>query len=124
MNITWIYRFLLSSLFATLLMAAQSTAPAAATKTSSDSEESCLGCHDQGKKIAKSVHGSLSCSTCHEKHEEYPHPAGVPKPACASCHADVGQDYARGVHGQEKLKGNAAAPECGTCHGSAHEIVS
>jgi len=86
--------------------------------------EACLSCHDQGKKVAASVHGSVACSTCHLKHDDYPHPAGVPKPVCTSCHSSVGQDYARGVHGQEKSKGNAAAPDCSTCHGAAHETVS
>lgn len=87
-------------------------------------DEVCGSCHDQGKKVAASVHASVACGTCHVKHDEYPHPAGIPKPVCASCHSSIAQDYARGVHGQEHSHGNAAAPDCSTCHGAAHEAVS
>src|SRR5579864_4877200 len=83
----------------------------------------CAGCHDVGQKIAKGAHVPLACLTCHIKHEQYPHPEDIPKPACASCHEQVAADQARGIHGQESRKGNAAAPECSTCHGAAHEVV-
>ena len=83
--------------------------------------EGCASCHDTGKKVAASAHAGLGCSSCHEKHEAYPHPAGVAKPACSQCHADVAAQHARGVHGQALKKGNAAAPDCAVCHGSAHE---
>ena len=96
----------------------------ACAQSAAPQNEVCTGCHDQGKKVAGSVHASVACSTCHEKHDDYPHPAGVPKPVCTGCHSSVGQDYARGVHGQERHKGNEAAPECSTCHGAAHEVVS
>ena len=72
--------------------------------------------------MAKTVHAAVSCTTCHVKHEEYPHPEGIPKPVCASCHRQVASEHARGIHGQEIRKGGAAAPDCGTCHGAAHEI--
>jgi cytochrome b subunit of formate dehydrogenase len=104
-----------------LLLVAACVAVAAQTVAQ---EEVCLSCHDQGKKLAASVHASVRCSACHAKHDDYPHPAGVPKPVCTGCHSIVGQDYARGVHGQEKSHGNAAAPDCSTCHGAAHETVS
>jgi cytochrome b subunit of formate dehydrogenase len=85
-------------------------------------ENGCLSCHDdEGKKVAASTHGELGCSTCHEKHEDYPHPAGVPKPACSQCHSDVAAQYSRSAHGQAARQGNAAAPDCTMCHGSAHE---
>ncbi|HWB99719.1 MAG TPA: cytochrome b/b6 domain-containing protein, partial [Bryobacteraceae bacterium] len=61
--------------------------------------------------------------TCHENHEKYPHPAGVAKPACTSCHESQAGDYARGVHGQAARKGDAGAPDCAVCHGSAHELL-
>ncbi len=82
----------------------------------------CSSCHDVGQKMAKTVHAAVSCTTCHVKHEEYPHPEGIPKPVCASCHRQVASEHARGIHGQEIRKGSAAAPDCGTCHGAAHEI--
>jgi cytochrome b subunit of formate dehydrogenase len=83
----------------------------------------CASCHEQAQKLEKSAHTGLPCETCHEKHEEYPHPAGVPKPVCATCHADQAGDYALGVHGQERKKGNEGAPDCAVCHGSAHELL-
>lgn len=82
----------------------------------------CDSCHDQGKKLAASAHHEVTCDTCHEKHEVFPHPANVPKPACANCHADQAGEHAKSVHGQELKKGNTAAPDCGVCHGSAHEL--
>ena len=84
----------------------------------------CSACHDQGKKLAGSVHIKRECLECHPKHETYPHPEGVPKPACAQCHPDVARDYAGGVHGQAVKKGNQAAPDCAVCHGNVHEVAS
>ena len=83
----------------------------------------CSSCHDQAKKLEKSAHAGLTCDTCHDQHEQYPHPAGVPKPVCTTCHQDQAGDYASSVHGQAAQKGNAAAPDCGICHGSAHELL-
>ncbi len=83
----------------------------------------CTSCHDQGQKLEKSAHAGLTCDTCHESHERYPHPANVPKPACTSCHQDQAGEYAVGVHGQARARGNEGAPDCGVCHGSAHELL-
>jgi cytochrome b subunit of formate dehydrogenase len=84
----------------------------------------CSACHDQGQKLEKSAHAGLPCDTCHESHEKYPHPAGIPKPVCATCHEDQAGDYALGVHGQARKNGNEGAPDCGVCHGSAHELLT
>jgi cytochrome b subunit of formate dehydrogenase len=84
----------------------------------------CVSCHDQGQKLEKSAHTGLPCETCHESHDQYPHPAGVPKPACITCHQDQAGDYASGVHGQERKRGNEGAPDCAMCHGSAHELLA
>jgi cytochrome b subunit of formate dehydrogenase len=65
----------------------------------------------------------VSCQQCHAKHEEVPHPEGLPKPQCGSCHPAQSGQHAASVHGEEIKKGNAAAPDCATCHGSAHEIA-
>jgi len=82
----------------------------------------CASCHEQGKKISASAHAQVGCLTCHPGHEQYPHKADVPKPACAKCHADVVRSEAKGVHGQERAKGNTAAPDCEVCHGDVHEL--
>jgi cytochrome b subunit of formate dehydrogenase len=86
-------------------------------------EETCTGCHDQGQKLAKSAHASLACSSCHVKHDEFPHPAKIPKPVCTDCHTQQGADYELSVHGQAAKKG-AAAPDCSMCHGAAHETLN
>jgi cytochrome b subunit of formate dehydrogenase len=87
--------------------------------------DTCLACHqDVADKLKSHAHAAVACQSCHVKHEDYPHPANIPKPACAGCHTTVAKDYARGVHGQAAGKGNGAAPDCATCHGKAHELDS
>jgi cytochrome b subunit of formate dehydrogenase len=95
---------------------------AVATLRAENAGADCTSCHDQQTKLAQSAHAALTCDTCHDSHEKYPHPAGAAKPACATCHQEQAGEHAKGVHGQELAKGNAAAPDCGVCHGSAHEM--
>jgi cytochrome b subunit of formate dehydrogenase len=87
-------------------------------------DAACEACHDQGKRLKSSIHASLGCTGCHEKHEQYPHPAKVPKPACTSCHSSEAQDYSMGVHGRAVKAGNQAAPGCSMCHGDVHETAA
>src|SRR5688572_13031666 len=84
----------------------------------------CATCHDHAQKLAKSAHTAVACATCHQGHNEYPHPAGIPKPACTTCHASQAQDYEGSAHGQAARIGNSGAPDCALCHGSAHELLS
>jgi cytochrome b subunit of formate dehydrogenase len=72
--------------------------------------------------IVGTAHASVPCLTCHPKHEEFPHPAGIPKPKCAGCHTEVAHRYELGVHGRAVASGNAAAPDCSTCHGGVHQV--
>jgi cytochrome b subunit of formate dehydrogenase len=111
----------LGSAWIGLLLGAALAHPLAAASATSGP---CSACHDQGQKLAKSAHAGLPCDTCHESHEKYPHPAGIPKPVCATCHRDEASDYALGVHGQARKNGNESAPDCGACHGSAHELLA
>lgn len=84
----------------------------------------CAACHDeQASKLAKGAHSAVACASCHVKHDEYPHPANIPKPACSQCHQGQQADYDRGVHGQATKNGNGAAPDCSVCHGTAHELL-
>jgi hypothetical protein len=84
----------------------------------------CTSCHtEQAAKLPKSAHASLTCDTCHDQHESYPHRANVPKPECATCHSDESTEFQKSVHSEEQKKGNAAAPDCALCHGSAHELL-
>ena len=110
-----------SALFAVLLGAAGASSYAADNPAPA---EGCTSCHDQGKKLAASAHKDLTCDTCHDSHEKYPHPANIPKPQCVTCHADQAGDYNQGVHGLARKAGNDSAPDCALCHGSAHELLS
>jgi len=90
--------------------------------TPAEDAATCGACHDeQPKKIATSAHASMACSTCHPHHEEFPHPEGIPKPQCGSCHQRESRSYTLGIHGRERAKGNEAAPDCAVCHSAAHE---
>lgn len=82
----------------------------------------CAQCHDQAQTIAGTAHAAVGCQTCHPRHQVYPHPAGVSKPACASCHRDAAAQNRLGVHGLARAKGNEAAPDCAVCHGDAHQV--
>src|SRR5215471_12538999 len=86
--------------------------------------EDCASCHEQGQKLAKSAHAALSCDTCHESHDKYPHPANIAKPACVTCHDGQAADYSKSAHGVARKSGNEGAPDCSLCHGSAHELLS
>jgi cytochrome b subunit of formate dehydrogenase len=83
----------------------------------------CASCHDQGAKVAKSAHAALPCATCHTNYVAATHPVGITKPACQSCHPEQAGDYALGVHGLARKAGNEGAPDCGLCHGAAHELL-
>src|ERR1035438_10429884 len=119
--LTVIGRRLGSALIGLFLAAAGATLHAA-DKSAPAAE--CTSCHDQGQKLAKSAHKDLTCDTCHDSHEKYPHPANIPKPQCVTCHADQAGDYDKGVHGLARKAGNDSAPDCALCHGSAHEMQS
>ncbi|MCS6952527.1 MAG: cytochrome b/b6 domain-containing protein [Bryobacterales bacterium] len=82
----------------------------------------CATCHEQSSKIKDTAHATLGCVACHPKHETYPHPAGVPRPACAQCHKDIAERDAEGAHGQARRRGEAA-PDCGVCHGDVHQVL-
>ena len=82
----------------------------------------CADCHEQPKKLANSVHLSLTCEGCHSDHEKYPHPKGIERPTCGTCHSSETSQHAISVHGQARAKGNTGAPECTTCHGDVHEV--
>ena len=96
---------------------------ASASPVRAADNSACAACHDdQGAKLEKSAHAAVACASCHVKHDEYPHPANIPKPACSQCHQGQEADYERGVHGQAIKNGNGAAPDCQVCHGAAHEL--
>src|SRR3972149_4503336 len=71
--------------------------------------------------LLRSRHAKTSCSQCH---------AGVSasrvrscetitqKVDCASCHAEIGLQYQKSIHGQLTTKNDPNAPTCKECHGT------
>lgn len=94
--------------------------PGAAQTPAPDSV--CADCHEVREKVSKSAHTGVACSSCHPKHEAYPHPEKLPKPACSNCHQAIVGEYDRSVHAREVRSGNEGAPNCAFCHGESHEI--
>lgn len=79
----------------------------------------CLGCHDQlvaPKAFEQSVHGPLGCTGCHDEIHDYPHPAKIAKPQCATCHEEPAQKLGAGAHAR------SGGPSCLSCHGSPHTV--
>ncbi|MBI4304159.1 MAG: cytochrome c3 family protein [Chloroflexi bacterium] len=73
--------------------------------------------------FAQSLHGKLSCTTCHSSIKDYPHPqpeAVSPQQSCSQCHQAVSDQYVGSVHGKAIVEqNNTDVPACSDCH-SAH----
>jgi len=93
----------LGSVLLGLALSAHAAAPNASAEAA---KAECTTCHEQGAKLEKSAHTGLTCDTCHESHDQYPHATNIPKPACVTCHADQAGAYASGVHGMARKAGN------------------
>jgi len=115
--------------------------PAAPAPPQEDPNAICLACHSEktltakrkgksvsvymdAKKFAASVHGSLTCTTCHADLEgkDLPHEAPLQKVNCGTCHDAEQQQHARSLHGKAVARGDPLAPRCTNCHGN-HDIV-
>ncbi|MBI4535376.1 MAG: hypothetical protein HY708_03795 [Ignavibacteriae bacterium] len=81
--------------------------------------------HVDEKKFSSSVHGSLTCITCHIDlaRSELPHAEDVPRVDCGICHSNEQEQHAASLHGKAISRGDALAPHCSDCHGT-HDIVS
>ena len=123
MNRIWTLAvILLLSVFTSALETTPNSSNGQASKPDNDL---CLACHaDIGAKLKGHAHSEVACAACHTQHEDYPHPAGIPKPACGTCHANIVHDYSRSAHAEAARKGDGTAPDCATCHGTAHELES
>jgi cytochrome b subunit of formate dehydrogenase len=75
-------------------------------------------------KFAKSVHGSMGCTGCHDDLEGASHPGKTPPKAvtCGTCHAKPTQTYDESSHGAARRSGKLGAAQCADCHGK-HDIV-
>jgi cytochrome b subunit of formate dehydrogenase len=76
--------------------------------------------------LAGSVHGTLSCVSCHVLAQTLPHPQAMGAVSCATagCHSPAQSDYLQGVHALAAAKPGMRdkAPTCATCHGG-HDIL-
>jgi len=95
-------------------------------------DEGCLACHGtagmksgKGKDIsinpakhAASAHAVLTCQDCHTSLNDFPHPAKIPKVACATCHDAEAKSFATSAHSVLNETG------CATCHGNVHELTA
>jgi cytochrome b subunit of formate dehydrogenase/nitrate/TMAO reductase-like tetraheme cytochrome c subunit len=85
------------------------------------SAQTCTDCHDS-KPASHTAHENVDCANCHIEHAEFPHPDNATTASCDMCHSQEADQTALGVHGQERQRGNEAAPDCSVCHGGAHDI--
>jgi len=110
-----------------------------ATATAQEANEVCLACHGEkgftaerrrrtvslfvdAKRFAASVHGSLSCTSCHADLEGQELPHGVPaRVDCGTCHTAEQEQHTRSLHGKAIARRDPLAPHCVNCHGT-HEI--
>jgi cytochrome b subunit of formate dehydrogenase len=77
--------------------------------------QECSNCHENIKLAPGGAHAAQACLACHAQHDQVPHPQVKPA-ECASCHAQAQKEHAASVHAQ-------AGPDCGLCHGTAHEAI-
>jgi cytochrome b subunit of formate dehydrogenase len=97
----------------------------------------CIDCHGRSdgtrlikpphELLAKSVHRTLDCTSCHESislddvDRESSRPHGDTEPvSCGECHEDEEDAYAK--HGRMEYGKDADIPQCWSCHG-AHDIL-
>ncbi len=130
---------LLAGLLATLWW--PSRVAGAQAGSGAEQNEICLACHGDksltakrggrtvsllvdARKFSASVHGSLTCTTCHADLEgkELPHPTPLARVNCGACHAKEQEDHARSLHGRAVARGDPLAPRCVDCHGN-HDIL-
>jgi cytochrome b subunit of formate dehydrogenase len=84
-----------------------------------------ISCYVDATTFRASVHGSVSCSSCHADTdpEDLPHADDLAAVACGRCHAETQTDFDISIHGTMHAQGAPLAPTCLECHGK-HEILS
>jgi cytochrome b subunit of formate dehydrogenase len=130
-------RTVLFCLWCTALVCLAAAPKFAAAQDNSD----CLTCHEDpdltgerdggvisvfvGPEVfARSVHGELTCVTCHADLEgvELPHDVPLERVECGTCHDDIAEVYDNSLHGLLAHAGEKLAPRCRDCHG-VHDIL-
>jgi len=77
----------------------------------------CISCHAEKATVKDSIHGSLSCTSCHSTIQSFPHPEKQTPVNCASCHSDSAATLGQSVHAA------SGGPTCTSCHGDGHSIL-
>ncbi|MGA2624325.1 MAG: cytochrome c3 family protein [Bacteroidota bacterium] len=79
----------------------------------------------EASKFSGSVHGSLSCISCHADLEkkEFPHDEVLKPVDCGTCHSTEQEQHVKSLHGKAIARGDPLAPRCKNCHGT-HDILS
>jgi thiosulfate reductase cytochrome b subunit len=103
-------------------------------------DRDCLRCHERenikasrdgrslyvdASLLAGSIHQKKACSQCHSgvtPSRLRPCETLTQKVDCASCHAEVVQQYQQSTHGQLMAKKDSNAPSCKECHGT-HDVL-
>ncbi len=125
---------------ALILLVAGGTVPAGGQPQQPSSDD-CLACHSDktltasrgnrtvsrfvdSKKFSSSVHGALSCTSCHADLEgkDLPHSTPLARVECGNCHGEEQKQHARSLHGKAIARGDTLAPHCVDCHGN-HDIL-
>ena len=88
----------------------------------------CATCHDdESAHVSNSVHSALgdaACESCHGNHHEVATAAQLAPAKCAQCHADEVKEFKQSIHGKAAASGDPDAPNCISCHGPIHQILS
>lgn len=99
-------------------------------------DKDCLRCHERrdivsskdghsvsvdASELAYSRHSKTSCSQCHSGvnvSRRRPCETLVQKVDCSACHAEIGQQYQKSMHGQLVFNNDPNGPTCKECHGT------
>ena len=99
--------------------------------TTATAAASCLPCHSgSSTDLSSSVHGALGsgkssagCIACHGSHQ-VTSPKKLGDQLCSTCHKAEVQQFALSIHGRETRKANGDAPQCSSCHDTAHRTLA
>lgn len=124
-----------------VLLLALAMSFALSTKSTAQENNECFACHSDKslagsragrtisvyvdeKRFSGSIHGSLTCISCHIDLEgkEFPHEEDLKPVDCGTCHDKEKVLHAKSLHGQALARGDLLAPDCKNCHGT-HNIL-
>ena len=88
----------------------------------------CSTCHaEEAMQFSRSVHSGLGEAACQSCHSDVHEIISATQPAltkCGHCHDQEVKEFRESIHGTAAAAGDPDAPQCFSCHGSAHQIRS